>query len=481
MKRAIGLGALLILTGCADSPPPLAASSRKEPAMHSSSTIIDQTKTVFPLQDYPQNADKWIPPTEPHYRSPFISAVRQSVYFNALMRHYFGQSRGDESPWNAFYIHPFLGDGGTAKASISAHVNHYTHPDARYYGENFMQLEMAWKEQMRHLASITIPPTYLPSSRGISLKETAVRLLPTAYPAFNDPSQAGEGYPFDTLQSSAIHPGTPIYIAGTTRDKSWSFVITPTVSGWANSADIAKVDDIFIQKWTAMAKKNLGAVVNDNASFVDKAGVFRFTARTGTLLPLSTVEGKEVAAIPVSNRQGNAAIYYAPFAENTLRRVPLPPTPENMSHLMKNMQGKNYGWGDIYGFNDCSAEIRNLMLPFGIFLPRNSLAQSHSGKSVDLSHYSTEARIEYLTQQGKAFTTLIYIEGHIMLYIGNANWAGNTVPMTYQNLWGLRPSSASSRSIIGKSVFFPLLPHYPEAPELGSLAGKDKFILTWLN
>ncbi|EEQ11178.1 hypothetical protein ymoll0001_26880 [Yersinia mollaretii ATCC 43969] len=68
-----------------------------------------------------------------------------------------------------------------------------------------------------------------------------------------------------------------------------------------------------------------------------------------------------------------------------------------------------------------------------------------------------------------------------MLYIGNTDWAGNTVPMTYQNLWGLKPSNASSRSIIGKSVFFPLLPQYPEAPELGSLAGKDKFILTWLN
>lgn len=163
--------------------------------MHSSFPLIDQTKTVFPLQDYPQNADKWIPPTDPHYRSPFISAVQQHVHFNALMRHYFGQSRSDESPWNAFYIHPFLGDGGAAKESISAHVNHYTHPDARYYGENFMLLDMAWKEQMRHLALIPIPQTYLPSSRGISLKETAVRLLPTAYPAFNDPSQAGEGYP----------------------------------------------------------------------------------------------------------------------------------------------------------------------------------------------------------------------------------------------------------------------------------------------
>ncbi|MDA5496513.1 SH3 domain-containing C40 family peptidase [Yersinia aleksiciae] len=481
MRIAIGSGALLILAGCTSNPQHLALSHREEAVIQSTHTIIDQTKTVFPLNDYPQNVDKWIPPTAPNYHSPFINSAQQKIYFNALMRHYFGQNSDDKSPWNPRYINPLLGDGGAVKDSISRQVNRYTHPETRYYGENFMLLDATWKEKMRALASVSVAHNYMPSSRGITLEETAVRLLPTAYPAFNDPSQAGEGYPFDTLQSSAVHPGTPIYIADTTEDRSWSYIITPTVMGWVDSSNIAKVDGVFIQKWTAMAEKNLGAVINDNANFVDNGGVFRFTARTGTLLPLKTVNGKKVAAIPISNNKGKAVIHYASLADNTMHQVPIPPTPENIAHLMKNMQGKNYGWGNIYGFNDCSAEIRNLLLPFGIFLPRNSLAQSLSGERVDLSDLSTEERIEYLTQQGKPFTTLIYIGGHVMLYIGNTHWAGHTVPMTYQNLWGLKPTNASSRSIIGKSIFFPLLSQYPEAPELGSLAGKAEFILTRLN
>lgn len=68
-----------------------------------------------------------------------------------------------------------------------------------------------------------------------------------------------------------------------------------------------------------------------------------------------------------------------------------------------------------------------------------------------------------------------------MLYIGNTQIGGKTVPMTYQNIWGLRPENNQSRSIIGSSVFFPLLASYPERPELVSLADKKEFKLGFLD
>lgn len=54
--------------------------------------------------------------------------------------------------------------------------------------------------------------------------------------------------------------------------------------------------------------------------------------------------------------------------------------------------------------------------------------------------------------------------------------------MTYQNLWGLRPRDLPDfRAIIGGSVLFPVLDHYPERPELGSLADRDRFVVTALD
>lgn len=52
--------------------------------------------------------------------------------------------------------------------------------------------------------------------------------------------------------------------------------------------------------------------------------------------------------------------------------------------------------------------------------------------------------------------------------------------MTYQNLWALRPKDIESRSIVGSSVFFPLLASYPESPEMVSLADKKEFKLGFL-
>jgi len=161
--------------------------------------------------------------------------------------------------------------------------------------------------------------------------------------------------------------------------------------------------------------------------------------------------------------------------------MPLRMTPANMAVLMRSMSGRPYGWGNYNFYNDCSAEMRSLMMPFGIFLPRNSAAQIlATTRIVDLSEENTNARLRYLTDHGRPFTTLVYIPGHIMLYIGNTEINGQTVPMTYQNIWGLRPVNSDSRSIIGGAVFLPLLASYPENPNLVSLADKVQFKLGFI-
>ncbi|HGJ5890830.1 MAG TPA: SH3 domain-containing protein [Arsenophonus apicola] len=479
MKKIISFSILLLLIGCGNKTPPTSPSfSNKQDII-----FIDQTKKLFPIANYPQNSARWIPPHEPGYRQPFLTEIQQKEAFDNLLARYFGE----QSPWNGNYIQSVLQDAQdvsdvkNAKRNLSHFAEKFTAPNVSHYGENFRLLDANWKAKMQYRVSVPIAEHFTVADRGITLRETAVRFLPTAYPAFEDPREAGQGYPFDMLQNSALHPAEPVYIAAVTADKSWSFIISSTVMGWVDSSHIAKANNHFIQQWTAMANKKLAAVINDNASFTDEQGIFRFTARTGTLLPLKLIKGKAKIVLPVSDGNGYAVIRYAPQFEQQVRQVPILPTAENMAHIIQYMQGKDYGWGSLYGFNDCSAEVRNLMLPFGIFLPRNSLPQSLIGKRIDLSDYSTNERIAYLMKYGQPFKTLIYIQGHIMLYVGNSNWQGRPVPIIYHNVWGLRPAAPPSRSIIGQSVFLPLLAQYPDAPELESLASKPLFIISYLD
>lgn len=90
---------------------------------------------------------------------------------------------------------------------------------------------------------------------------------------------------------------------------------------------------------------------------------------------------------------------------------------------------------------------------------------------MDLSTNSVDERISILKSQGHPLMTLIYIGGHVMLYLGN-NQLNNQelAAMTYQNVWGLSPESKDKRYVIGQSYFFRFLniilkiqryPHWP--------------------
>jgi len=439
---------------------------------------IDPTKSLFPLDNYPQSVDKWLPPG-PYMHVPVMNSAAQQRHFTALKSRYFGMGKGEKSPWNPSYIVSVLGKG--TEATRDASIRQYLGEKSVYWGENFRVYPERWKQQVRDNAATRVERVYHSSGRGIAVRETLVRILPTADPAYDDPRKAGQGYPFDNLQMSSVRPGTPVYVLAVSRDKRWKYVLSPTVTGWVYSEDIAEVDHQFITEWLRLVGNNLGAFIKEPVS-VHEGEKYYFTARPGTILPFKNKQpGFFDVAVPVPKSDGHAKILQISVKNVVFSPMPLRMTPANMAVLMRSMSGRPYGWGNYNFYNDCSAEMRSLMMPFGIFLPRNSAAQIlATTRIVDLSEENTNARLRYLTDHGRPFTTLVYIPGHIMLYIGNTEINGQTVPMTYQNIWGLRPVNSDSRSIIGGAVFLPLLASYPENPNLVSLADKVQFKLGFI-
>lgn len=241
------------------------------------------------------------------------------------------------------------------------------------------------------------------------------------------------------------------------------------------------MDQQFVTEWLTLADKNLGAFIKEPVS-VHEGGQYYFTARPGTILPFRNRQpGFFGVTVPVRKSDGRAQIRQVRLQKDEFVAMPWEMTPGNIAVLMKSMSGRPYGWGNYNFYNDCSAEMRSLMMPFGIFLPRNSPAQIQAAaRIVDLSQENIRTRLRYLMEHGWPFSTLVYIPGHIMLYTGNTVINGQNVPMTYQNIWGLRPADSDSRSIIGGAVFLPLLSSYPENPGLVSLAGKTQFKLGFI-
>jgi cell wall-associated NlpC family hydrolase len=475
----------LAVTACATAP-------TAERITHEAATAQTGVDPVglFPMGAYDQNIDHWIDPARRDYDTPFLSANDQRAHLDALYARYFGHGAKDASPWNPAFIDGRLyGRGGSDIVDLQLRrIGRYDNagkaPRAIGYGQDFRPHTQQWIDAIEanmNLQQFAQAPHYVPSSRAIATENLLVRELPTMDPSFYSHRLAGEGYPFDNLQISAVRPGTPLYVLGHSDDGAWDYVQTPDVQGWVQAVGVAFVDDAFVERWTKAARAKWGAVITASAPVRDTNGLFRFAAPAGTLLPLvSNAAGGHTALVPVRDMNARAQIHTATLPDMQVAAMPLTATPRHLAMLMKALIGRPYGWGNMLFYNDCSSELQSIFAAFGVWLPRHSSAQMDAGEMTDLSALSPAERLATLMRDGKPMRTLVYIGGHVMLYLGTTRFDGREVPLVYQDIWGLRPADNSRRAIIGGSVALPLLLRIPEDPALQSLAATATFQISIL-
>jgi SH3 domain (SH3b1 type)/NLPC_P60 stabilising domain, N term/SH3 domain of SH3b2 type len=452
----------------------------------------DDLISAFPIKNYDQKISDFINPKSGDYHRLLLSHSQQKKRLKEFYSHYYSSNGTDKSPWNKAYINLFykaeqpydikstelllikwLSNKGKAQSDIG-------------YSFNFLPYTNEWINSIQYNMNIAqfTGLNYHSRRRAIAITNLAGRALPTDDPHFYSFKQAGQGYPFDNIQVTSVWAGTPIYIAGMSRDGKWYLVITPNVMVWVHSDGIAYADNNFISAWQKAAHKKLAAITETGVSVFDqKQKRFCFTAYVGSIFPLeSTSKSKIKIMIPIMYKNHMAKISTAILHKNEAKQMPLAATPRNFAKLIETMQGRPYGWGGYTFYNDCSIELKSLLTPFGIYVMQHSSDQIRAGKVVDLTNSPPKERISYLAKNGHKFMTIVYVGGHIFLYIGNTIHYGNRlVPMTYQSIWGLAPADKSRRSIIGKTVLFPLLEKYSEDPHLLSLAGKRYFKVSFLD
>ena len=322
-----------------------------------------------------------------------------------------------------------------------------------FFGENKQLHTREWKANLiRNSAPDSFPSLDLP---GIILRSSSLRVLPTQKPAFRDFSRAGEGYPFDYMQNSAIWAGTPVRIKHVSRDGAWLLVETDWVYGWIRRSDAELVDGEFVHRFE---KRKLGAVVRDRFPVRDNHGAFLFFARVGMLLPVEAGDERGFFCLaPAPGQNGYARLQIVRLEKGGMSPAPVELTPANMAAVSGRMIKEPYGWGGMYGNRDCSALMRDIFIPFGIWLPRNSSRQAESGRIISLEDLSRREKKTAIREYGVPFATLLHMPGHVGLYLGTYNGE----PLLLHNMWGVKTKSASGREgrhVIGKTVITTLEP-----------------------
>ena len=407
---------LLTLPACRQKPPPLP------------SGVADLSRYEQKVSAYAQG------------ETPLLSAAAQQDFDAIFNRKFF-------APWRQ------------KKASLNAEtafwgINHY---GAK---EGFAENLLPWRcEEWQRLIALQQLDTYPSLARpAITVRNTSLRLFPTERPFFLNPRQAGEGFPFDYFQTSALAVGNPVFATHSSSDGAWIFVECNFAFGWVPNDAIAWVTPPLQRRYE---NGLYAAILYDDTTLRSASGDFLALTDLGAVLPVVKRNGSEFSLyVPLRRADGAAELRIAVATSAHVALKPLTLTPAAIARLSDPLMGQSYGWGGLFGNRDCSSNMRDLFIPFGIWLGRNSAKQGQQGGAFyDLHDKSPREKEQEILAKGIPFVTLIWLKGHIGLYLGPA--PEKKEPLLLHNIWGVRTvdkEEKDGREIVGRLVITSLRP-----------------------
>ena len=400
-----------------------------------------------------ETAEPPAPPLPPDYELDDIRTLPQELgaYTAALS---FGSSapacrEGVAAAFRKRYFSPW--DEGGPISDLSTAVRDINKELGReWYGENRRRVPRPDIDAIRMNCDLGRLPSF--NRRAITVVATSMRVLPTARPFYKQ----SDSFPFDMMQQSGVKLNEPLRVLHLSRDGLWVFAESSYASGWIDARDVAYPDETAVRWWRDAEQV---VIVRDHTSLRDTTGNVVRSAKIGTLLPLvrEAEEFFEVYLAARSEQSGGVVELLARVPKEVAQRHPLPFTGGEIARIGNQMLGTPYGWGELFNDRDCSALVRDFYLPFGLWLPRGSYDQGNSGTTVSLNGKSPAQKARLIMEQGVPFRTLVWLKGHIMLYVGIRDGK----PLVLHDYWGptVKDGEGKSRKqIVGKAVVSTLTP-----------------------
>jgi len=306
----------------------------------------------------------------------------------------------------------------------------FTRSGAAAAGEFFTRVE-------RNIDLPALPSRYAPRYGFVTGKPGVdLRVLPSSEGLY---AAAGD-LEFDELQNSSYDWGTKVVVYALTRDEKWCYAATPDCSGWVPAEAIAFCSKAEYDGW--LSGEPFVVVTAAKADIFSAPGRTGYVcyARMGTAFPLARRDG-ENAVIRFPGRAPDGVVTWsdAYVALNQLREGFLPYTPRVLLEQAFKLLNAPYGWGGSNGEQDCSSFIQEIFACAGVKLPRNSSEQARTGCSLgDFSAAQSDRKRAVLREQAVPGVTLLYLKGHIMLYVGE----DGQQPYAIHAFWAYRERSA---------------------------------------
>jgi len=289
----------------------------------------------------------------------------------------------------------------------------------KWYTTDNMRVDNLFFEAVYRNIDLNKIPDKADVKFALTLRRTNLRVLPTDEIIMSRKNN----HDFDRFQDSAIDVGQPLALLWKTIDKKWAYVKTEITPGWIHAEDIAISDNKNDIVEYSDAQEFVVATGNKIDIFSDsKCENFLDSAQMGTRFPLmSSKKGYFIITFPVANRRNKLSFRkaYIPIYEDVHTGY-VPYTKRNAINQSFKLLHAPYGWGGIKGERDCSRFIMDIFACFGIRMPRNSSQQARIGREIARFDRSGTQERDVLKKLPQGIS-ILYMPGHIMLYLGEDN------------------------------------------------------------
>ena len=239
----------------------------------------------------------------------------------------------------------------------------------------------------------------------------------------------------DRFQETGVFPGQRLAILHESVDGEWWFAVNYHYAAWLPKKVVAIGERSAINHWYSQSPRLMvtGAQVQTNYNPVDPR-TSEVVLDMGISLPLLSAaelghningqnpHASHIVSLPVRNTEGE--LEFEPTLIGRAQDVALGALEYRPSLVLQQafkFLGERYGWGHDYNGRDCTGFVGEVYKSFGILMPRNSGQQGKSDFA-PTKRFAPEdhaARAEAIASLKVG--DLIYIPGHVMLYIGEVD------------------------------------------------------------
>lgn len=305
-------------------------------------------------------------------------------------------------------------------------------PTRTLYDVEGKQVSAAQLQAVTDNLALSAIPASRPVQYGLVVHRAALRAFPTELRVFSSQGDTD----IDRFQESALFPGDAVAVLHESADGKWVFIASERYAAWMEKrfVGIGSADQVF-GYGKADAHRVITGATARTVHTPEEPRVSDLQLEMGVRVPvlsdwpaMKTVNGQQAHAshviqLPVRNDDGSLALVPAllPRSQDTAADY-LPLTQANLITQAFKFLGERYGWGHSYDTRDCSGFVSEIYRSFGVLLPRNTSAQAVS-PALDRIAFSDK---DSTAKRDAAIANLqvgdlIYIPGHVMMMLGEAN------------------------------------------------------------